>query len=276
MTDGQIGVIERPGAQQMVRATRSLRGLGLSLLPSKGGVSTAYVEEFQDERVRRAVSVSLDRGALAELDDSLVASPVGPAFRADSLSPSELAAHPLYRHDPNEAAQLLQAATDGPVSFRIRATDTSGPRDYTALVTSQLRAVGFGAELRIEDHESWETAFFAGDFQATLFELRGLESPGIGLRLHTTGGLDGRFSLWGYSNPVFDAAESAALAQLVPSDRANAARQAQRVLLQEAPGMFPLTTPIEVASIGARVTGYEFDAYDFNAGWLAPQWGRPA
>ncbi len=268
--------LERPDMQQVTRPRRALRGLGLSLLPSKGGVPTVHVEAFQDERVRRAVSVALDRAALAEVDGSRVASPVGAAHRADSLPNNELLAHPLYQHDPAEAAKLLQAAAVDPVEFRITASASVGPRSYTTLLEQQLREAGFQAQIRLEDHADWEAAFFAGDFEAALFELTGLDTPDVGLTLHRTAGLDGRFSLWGYSNPVFDASANAALAELVPSRRAAAIREAQRVLLEEAPGMFPLVTPVEVASIASRVGGYRFDAYDFNPGWLAAEWERPA
>lgn len=268
-------VLDRPDVQQATRPARSLRGLGLSLLPSKGGVPTTHVEAFQDERVRRAVSIALDRAALAELDGSIVASPVGAAHRADSLPDGELAAHPLYQHNPIEAAKLLQAAGVDPIEFRIIASGSAGPREYTTLLERQLREVGFQPQVRLEDHSAWETAFFAGDFEAALFGLSGLDTPDIGLTLHRTGGLDGRFSLWGYSNPVFDASVNVALAELVPARRAAAIREAQRVLLEEAPGMFPLVTPVETASIGLRVSGYQFGAYDFNAGWLAAEWERP-
>lgn len=268
--------LERPGTQQMERAARTLRGLGLSLLPSKGGVPTAHVEAFQDERVRRAVALSLDRSILASLDGSTIASPVGAAHRADSLPSSELGAHPLYQHDPAEAAKLLQAAgAESPV-FRILTAEQSNLRQFSDLVASQLRTAGFDAAVRLEDETKWNEAFFAGDFEASLFELDGLDTPDIGLRLHTAGGLDGNFSLWGYSNPVFDASVTAALTELVPARRASAFREAQRVLLDDPPGMFPLVTPTEVASAGPRLAGYAFDAFDFNAGWLAAQWERPA
>jgi ABC-type transport system substrate-binding protein len=267
---------ERADTRQVTRPARKLRGLGLSMIPSKGGRSTSYVEAFQDERVRRAISLSLDRPALAAIDDSRVASPVGAAHGADGLSYAELAEHPLYQYNPIEAAKLLFAAAPEPIEFRILSTEAAGPRDYLELIETQLRDAGFEAQLRFEDHETWETAFFAGDFEATLFELSGLDTPDVGLQLHTTGGLDGRFSLWGYSNPVFDSAVNVALSQLVPEGRATAFREAQRVLLEEAPGMLPLVTPIEVASLGPRVHNYAFDAYDFNAGWLAAEWERPA
>ena len=268
-------VQDRPGTQQMTRHARTLRGLGLSLLPNKGGLPTMHVEAFQDERVRRAVSISLDRTTLAALDGGRVASPVGAAHAADSLPAAELAAHPLYGYDPIEAAKLLEAVGLDAIEFRILASDSVGPRAYAELVESQLREVGFDAQLRLEPHDTWESAFFAGDFESTLFEVGGLNTPDLGLRLHTAGGLSGRFSLWGYSNPVFDSAVNSALSELMPDHRAAAFREAQRLLLEEAPGMFPLVTPVEVASLGQRVRGYAFDAFDFNAGWLAPGWERP-
>lgn len=268
--------IDRPGTQQLSRPARTLRGLGLSMLPSKGGVPTIHVEAFQDERVRRAVSYALDRSALAAADGGTIASPVGAAHGADSLSASELATNELYQYDPIEAVRLLEAATDAPVEFRVLASPSAGSRTFNSLIEGHLREVGFDTLVRVEDQATWSPAFFAGNFEAALFELSGLNTPDIGLRLHMTGGLDGRFSLWGYSNPVFDAAATAALSELIPSRRAAAMRQSQRVLLQEAPGMFPLATPNEFASVGPRVSGYEFDAFDFNAGWLAAQWERPA
>ena len=38
--------------------------------------------------------------------------------------------------------------------------------------------------------------------------------------------------------------------------------------------MFPLVTPYEVASLGPDVVGYEFNAFEFNSGWLAADWER--
>lgn len=263
---------ERSSAREVSRYSRSQRGLGLSLLPKKGGEATRYIEAFQDERVRRAISISLDRSALATLDSSAVAGPVGAAHTADALPVAELIQHPLYRHDPLEAKRLLSAAGAEGIEFEIITSKTFEPHRYIDLLESQLRDVGFRARFRLEEHSDWQRSFLAGDFEATLLELHGLDTPDMGLRLHTTGGLNGDFSLWGYSNPIFDSAVVTALSELVPDRRADAMRKAQRTLLDEVPGMFPLTTPIEIASIGQHVSGYEFDAFDFNTGWLASEW----
>ena len=112
----------------------------------------------------------------------------------------------------------------------------------------------------------------AGDFEATVFQIGGLSTPDIGLRLHSSGGLNGQFSPWGYSNPVFDAALKTALSELRSDRRAELMREAQRVLLGEVPAMLPLVTPYDVASLAQKVVGYAFNAFEFNSAWLAGQW----
>jgi peptide/nickel transport system substrate-binding protein len=265
---------ERTDATQQRRPARSLIGLGLSLLPSKGGAPTGYVEAFQDERVRRAVSHALDRDAIAEAAGGTVASPVGAAHAADSLTADELSTHPFQRFDPAESTALMAATGLEQVSFRLQVADDPALRDVAELVQRQLAMAGFAVELRAEPVDAWERSFAAGDFEATVFQAGGLSTPDIGLRLHSSGGLDGEFSPWGYSNPVFDAALKAALSELRPDRRAELMREAQRVLLGEVPAMLPLVTPYDVASLGPNVVGYAFNAFEFNSAWLAGQWER--
>lgn len=265
---------ERTDATQQRRPARSLIGLGLSLLPSKGGAPTGYVEAFQDERVRRAVSHALDRGAIAEAAGGTVASPVGVAHAADSLTADEVSTHPFQRYDPAESAALMAATGLEQVAFRMQVAEDPALRDVAELVQRQLAMAGFAVELRAEPVDVWDRSFAAGDFEATVFQAGGLSTPDIGLRLHSSGGLDGRFSPWGYSNPVFDSALKAALSELRPGRRTELMREAQRVLLGEVPAMLPLVTPYDVASLGPNVVGYAFNAFEFNSGWLAGQWER--
>lgn len=265
---------ERDDASKQRRAARSLIGLGLSLLPSKGGAPTRHVEAFQDERVRRAVSHALDRAAIAEDAGGLVATPVGAAHEADSLPGGELATHSFQRPDRGESEALLAAAGQEGLGFRMLVVDDPSLRPTAELVQRQLAMAGFSVELRAEPLEDWAPLFAAGDFESTVFRMDGLSTPDIGLRLHSSGGLDGGFSPWGFSSPVFDASLTEALSELRPERRAELMREAQRVLLGETPAMLPLVTPIEVASLGPSMTGYEFDAFEFNAGWLAAGWER--
>ena len=255
-------VIERPSF--------SMLGFGLSLLPEKGGRAVRSITAFQDARVRRAVSLALDREAFAAaVGNAVVSGPVGPAHGADALSAAALDAHALHRHDPAAARALLDAAGEPELAFRVQLPESSLAAGQ--LLEQQLAAGGFAPRLQPLEAAESELGFHAGDFEATLFELSGLRTPDVGLRLHSSDGLDG-FSLWGYSNPSFDAAVRGALSELDPALRARRSREAQRLLLDDVPAMFPLAVPLERASIDPRVRGFEYDGYGFNDSWLAARW----
>jgi peptide/nickel transport system substrate-binding protein len=248
------------------------RGLGLSLLPQRGGAAVRHVEAFQDQRVRRAIALALNRPSLLALDTAVTSGPVGPAHVADALPADELDAHELYQWNAAEARALLSAAGHEGLTFRVQIPDLEPLRSYGQLIAEQLTAAGFEPHPQVMDMKSWQTSFGAGDFESAVFEVGGLNTPDIGLRLHTGSGVDGRFSLWGYSNPVYDAAVREALSALNPAERAQRARAAQRLLLDEVPAMFPISAPTDSATIAAGVLGFAFAAYDFNAGWLSAAW----
>lgn len=264
------------GRQEVVRARQRMRGLALSQLPPRDQASEQAVTAFRDDRVRRALSLALDRRALADLDGGALSGPVGPAFGGDALPAVELQAHPLYQHNQEGALALLRAAGYEGLSVRIAHADTPMLLQMAQAVVDQLAAAGFQPRLITRPQPDFETAFLNGDFESAFFELDNLTSPDIGLRLHTSGGLDGTRSPWGYSNPVYDAAVRDALSQIDPVLRTRQSREAQRLLLEDVPAMFPLTAPPEFASLAEGVRGYEFDAYDFNAAVLGRQWEAPA
>ena len=262
---------ERGDARVVERSSRRARGLGLSLVAAKGGRDVRFHPAFQDQRVRRAVALSLDREAIAAYDDAVAAGPVGPAFAADALDPLELDRHELFQHDPREATRLLQAAGHEDITFTLEAPLTQPLRGLAQLIARQLREAGFTPVLDLVDHVRLQVDLEQGNFQAILFELEPVTSPDIGLRLHMSGGLNG-VSPWGYSNPIYDDAVRAALGNIDPSERAGAARAAQQLLLEDVPAMIPLPEPVERIAIAGTVGGYEYDAYDFNERGLAALW----
>ena len=266
---------EDPPAESLhalVRPGSALIGLGLSLVPEKGGLAVSHVPEFQDQRVRRAVARSLDRPALVEAASGQPSGPVGPAFAGDALPPEELTAHDLYRTDPADARALLEAAGTVDLAFNLRTPDRSPERGVADAIAGMLRASGFDPRLQPHDAREWHRSFMAGDFQSTVFHIRELATPDLGLRLHTSEGIQAGYSLWGYSNPVYDAAVRDALGVLAPEARAERGRDAQRTLLEDVPAMFPIVAPNETASIREGIDGFEWDAYDFNRRWLAARW----
>lgn len=270
--DARGGGSGRADARRVVRASRRLRGLGLSLLPEKGGASARWVEAFQDVRVRSAVSHALDRAALAEAGDGEPSGPVGPAWGADALPAEMLAQHPLLAYDPPAARALLAEAGHEGLSFRLDAPAIEGMGELGQLIVGQLERAGFRPDFLLRSAGEWHRSFLDGDFEATLFELEELATPALGLRLHTSEGADGRFSPWGYSSPPYDAAVQRVFAEIVPKARARQAREAQRLLLEQVPAMFPLFAPRDRADLAPGFEGFEWDAYGFNTGYLAPLW----
>ena len=262
----------RSDATLQSRSSRRARGLGLSLVGAKGGAAVRFEEAFQDQRVRRALSLALDRDAIAALDEAVPAGPVGPAHAADALPPGELAEHPLLQHNVAEAMQLLDAAGARALIFSLQAPRRQPLRALAQIITRQLGSAGFFPQLELVDDDRLQRDLRAGDFQAILFELEPLRTPDLGLRLHTSGGLDGAFSPWGYSNPVYDQAAREAFLELDPAARALASRRAQRLLLDDVPAMLPLPEPVERIAIADSVAAYEYDAYEFNERALSARW----
>ena len=262
----------RPGARMQTRPSRTVRALGLSLLGSKGGADVRFVPAFQDERVRRAVGHALDRDALLAVDGSTLAGPVGPAHRGDALVERELRTFAAYRHDPATAQALLAAAGASGLPFTIDVPDRAPLLALGRLIADQLRAAGFAPSARVRPMEEVAAATEAGDFEAIVTELGPHNTADRELRLHTSAGVDGGFSPWGYSNPVYDAAVREALSAPDPAERAERARAAQRLLLNDRPALLPIGAPTEVALVASEVSGYEFGAYEFNSAWLSARW----
>lgn len=272
----QEAAVGREDIVLLARAGFGMLALGLSLLPEKGGRRVRSVAAFQDGRVREAVSLAIDREALTAQFGGRLSGPVGPAFVADALPRTELAGHRLYRHAPAEARSLLKAAEAEGLEFRVQTSTNLRQRALAESLIGQLDDAGFAARLLVQEPHDWEQDFRAGDFEATALDLASLATPDVGLRLHMSGGIDETFSPWGYSNPRYDQAVRGALGEIDPSLRAERSREAQRLLLDDVPAMFPLAVPDERTAIALRVGGYEFDAYGFNEGWLAPFWSmRP-
>ncbi|MSQ35823.1 MAG: hypothetical protein EXR63_01585 [Dehalococcoidia bacterium] len=264
---------ETPSGQVLVRrASRRMLALGLSLLPQKGGRAVRHVPAFQDERVRRAVALSLDRARLLELHDGTVSGPVGPAHGLDALPAAELARHPLYAHRPSEARALLAAAGHEGLAFALETSTRATVRSVGEAIAEQLRAGGFAPALRVLPPADWEALVHTGDFEVGLVELDAMRTADVGLRLHMAGGLSGTFSWWGYSAPAFDVAARQAFAELDPRRRAERSRAAQRELLQQVPALLPISAQHEYVLLPPNLRGYDFDAFEFNDGWLASRW----
>lgn len=260
------------GLRRASRPSRGMFGVAMSVATLQRGDRPGASGPFADERTRRAVALSLDREALLAERRALESGPVGPAFAADALKPEELRGHSIYRRQPQAAVGLLAAAGHPELAFSMLAPDTVDARALLTSIQKQVAEAGMRMRPTLVPAAEWEGALRGGEFESILFDSPNLRTPDAGLRLHTSAGVEGTFSPWGYSNPVYDAAVRTALTALAPSERATRSRAAQRVLLDSVPALLPIGTRIEEAWVNTSLQGFEWDADSFNDGWFAATW----
>ena len=259
---------------QQIRSSQRMIGLGLSLLPIKNKRRTRYIKAFQDKRVRLAISNALDRTAIAQLAEGTIASPIGHAHKADSLSVTDLDSFKFQNYDLAESKKLLDASGYKSLSFEILLNEDKKLLTLANLIKKQLSDINIKANLIVKNEDSWNRSFEFGDFETILFLSEPLESPEMALRLHLSDSLGGSGSRWGFSDPIFDSAVKKMYSEMLLTDRSERTLEAQKVLLQQIPAMLPLVTPFDHVSLNKDISGYEFNSYSFNFDWLAGHWNR--
>jgi peptide/nickel transport system substrate-binding protein len=151
--------------------------LGLNLRDPKHRAQANPV--LQDVRVRRAVSMALDRRAmLRNVFDTLGAIGYGPFPRGLATADTALR---IPHHDPAHAAALLDSAgwtvgPDGmrrrngvPLAIRLIVPTSSAPRmQYAVLIQEALRSVGIRVDLDAAPFQAFFAKQAAGDFDAAL------------------------------------------------------------------------------------------------------------
>jgi peptide/nickel transport system substrate-binding protein len=126
---------------------------------------------FADVRVRRAISLAIDRQAI--LDAVWVrgeaSGPMPRGMREWSLPIDQLGEGARYfRHDPKEARRLL-AEAGYPNGFKAPLTATAGYGqdmvDAVQLVLRDLKEVGINAELKLQEYGAYQSTTLQGKFE---------------------------------------------------------------------------------------------------------------
>ncbi len=192
---------------------------------------------FDDLRVRRALSMTVDRTWIAK--DMIAAGNdpaygfVPPALSGERLLPPKTSMAERRR----EARRLLAEAgynVDNPLQFEIRFNTSPEHRRVATSVTTMWREIGVEAKLLNSEAGLHFDALRRGEFSlARIGWIADLPAPENFLYIHTQGA--GLQNYSGYASPDYEAALARALKEQDAEKRAALMRAAEAILLADAP-----------------------------------------
>ncbi|WP_235735358.1 ABC transporter substrate-binding protein [Nocardioides alcanivorans] len=127
---------------------------------------------LSDERVRRAVSLGVDRNQLIEIGSQGSGVPSGAVPPGDPFGSDTPDDMPYYEHDVEEAKRLLAEAGAKNVKLTLAIRSDSPEKIATAqLVKEQLAEIGVKVEIRQVEWSRLVSSILSGDWNADMVQL---------------------------------------------------------------------------------------------------------
>jgi peptide/nickel transport system substrate-binding protein/oligopeptide transport system substrate-binding protein len=215
---------------------------------------------FSDVRVRQALSMAIDRDWLAK---QMVNAGNEPAW---GLLPTSLRGGTAYKPDwagwpqskrLTEARALLAQSgysPQNPLRFEIRFNSSTEHRRAAVAMATMWRELGVEAKLLNSEASLHFDSLKRADFQfARSGWIADLPAPENFLSVHRADAGVQNYS--GYTNPAFDTALDAALAEAEPAARVVKMREAEAMLMHDSP-ILPLYYYASRALVRPNVTGW--------------------
>jgi peptide/nickel transport system substrate-binding protein len=257
--------------------------LGFNLVDNKNSARSHPI--FGDVRVRRAISMALDRrGMLQNVYGAVGRISYGPFPRSISFADTTL---PLLPYDVNAAKALLDSAgwrepSPGavreknrlPLRFSLSVPISSQPRvAYSVLIQEQLRRVGIQVDLEQLQSNVFGARMFKRGFDAMLIAESTDPSPSGYKQQWGSAGIPPAGQNWtGYTNATYDALLDSAVATSDKSRQRALMRRAFQLQIDDAPAVWLYDVPT-IAGIQRRIhpTVLRPDGWSFTlADWTIP------
>jgi oligopeptide transport system substrate-binding protein len=254
-----------------LKSLRAELGRAVHIAPYRGSYYFAFntrTPPFNDVRVRRALNLATDRtwiaGPMMDIGTRPAWGVVPPGTQGLAAYQPEWAAWSKARRMA-EAARLLATAGYGPthpLKFDIRFNSDTDHRRVSVALAAMWRPLGVEAGLFNSEAALHFASLKRADFALGRSGWIGdISVPENFLGVHRSDG--GPINYSGYTNPVYDAALSAAEKEPDPKRRTLAMRQAEAILMADAP-VLPIYFYVSRGLVSPRVSGWQDNAANIH------------
>ena len=254
--------------------SKELIFLGLSMDNYKNGKEVKFIKAFQNPKVRKALSMSLNRQKLSEEFNGFLSGPIPPSFPLDSLNSNELRLNEFMRFDPETAKKLLEESGYKGLEFRIDLPNSIFFNKLGSELIRQISNVGFKPRLIYRDEGKLQKSFELGDFECLLFNYKYDFNPDDGLLINTSNGVSDQFSYWGFSSPFYDLEVEQSFLENLPTKRGVLAKNAQLLLLEQSPAMIPLFCRSSKILVSQKISGFQHQKLASNMKLYSKYWTK--